>query len=542
MIPLRESLFILLMTAGILSGALATSRWLRGAEKLLAGAILFLSENILSVVLLGFLGFLKPWALATTLMGFIVGHTLFALRTRGMGPCSLAPKSRLKPGTKSGLNVFLWVIAGAWFGFLAVEAWVMPPRGWDSLSYHLTNPLYWLQEGKIALLPYSILKENAGFAYPANGETLYLLQLGITGAQRFLGFSPLIYIMLCFPALKLLSRDDGSIAFFLMFLSPLGLAQAITNYIDWGFCFWYLGATGFLWGYWKHGGRARLILALIALSALAGVKYTGLVFYIIFTLILIILGFKKRNALALITTIGLSLCLWLPWYIRNWIVLGNPAFDMCIKLGPWVIFQGKVSPYAYGYQYLATINQVIVFPFRDIGLGTYEGGSGPLFWLVGLPLALLFMLKDAVKMDWPSVFVWAQAPLFLCLFATIPGYIHPGELRLIMPLLAIGFLALARAWRLAGRPWMVSSVIILSVLFQSLGALQLGEHRVFPKALKDYLTGKRVSLMSYYSYQFPESVRWAELDGRGTTILAEDKFGLFAPLFGSRLQNKVEFR
>ena len=521
-----------------------------GPEKLLGGAVLFLAENILLVIALGFLGFLKPWALAIVLLAFIAGHiALFMLRPSKIGSWFMVPGFWLKRATsneqrttKSGLTIFLWIIAGAWLAFLAIEAWVMPPRGWDSLSYHLTNPLYWLQEGRITLLPYPILKDNAGFAFPANGEALYLLQLAMTHAQRFLGFSPLLYIVLCIPGLRAISRDDGVVAFLLMFLTPLGLAQAITNYVDWGFCWWYLGASAFVYKYWKEGGRARLCLAIIAISALAGVKYTGLAFYVIFMVALIVLALRKKETLALVITTVLSLVLWLPWYARNWIALGNPLFDICVRVGPWVLFTGKESPYTYGYQYFATIQQVIVFPFRDIGLGTYEGGSGPLFWLAGLPLAFFFLIRDAIKRDLPWVFLWAHALVFLYLFTTIPGFIHPGELRLVMPILAIGFLALARAWRGAKRPWMASLIILIAIAFQSIGALHLGEHRTFPGAFRDYFTGKRVSLMSYYSYQFPQSARWAELDGQGTMVVADDKFGLFAPLFGSRLQNRVEFR
>lgn len=540
---LCETLFILFMTAGILSGALAVSRWLRGPERILAGAMLFLSENILAIIILGFLGFLKPWALATILLVFIAGHiTLFVLRLARIGSWFLQGTRNEEWGTKSILIVSLWIIAGAWLGFLALEAWVMPPRGWDSLSYHLTNPLYWLQEGRITLLPYPILKDNAGFAYPANGEALYLLQLATTHAQRFLGFSPLLYILLCLAGLMAISRDDGTPAFLLVLLTPLGLAQAITNYVDWGFCFWYLAALAFVSNYWDERGKARLCLAIIAISALAGVKYTGLVFYTIFMIVLIALAVRKRDTLALAITTGASAFLWLPWYIRNWLVLGNPLFDICVRIGPWILFPGKESPYTYGYQYFATIQQIIVFPFRDIGLGTYEGGAGPLFWLAGLPLSLFFLVKDMIKRDWPRVFVWAQAPVFLYLFTTIPGFIHPGELRLVMPILAISFLALARAWHGAKRPWMASLIILIAIAFQSIGALHLGEHRTFPRAFRDYFTGKRVSLMSYYSYQFPQSEKWAELDGQGTRVVAEEGFGLFAPLFGSRLQNRVEFR
>jgi len=538
MILLREALFVLLLSAGILSAVLALSGRLRGPERLLGGAALFLSENIFSVIVLGFLGFLRPWALVALLLAFIAGHiALFAMRPR-----RLQLEREKGRGAASSLVIILSAIAGAWFVLLTLEAWVMPPRGWDSLSYHLTNPLYWLQEGRITLLPHHILKDNAGFAYPANGEALYLLQLAITRTQRFLGFSPLIYILLCIPAMKALARDDGILAFLLMFMSPLGLAQAITNYVDWGFCFWYVGALALVCNYWREGGKTRLVLAILAVSALAGLKYTGLIFYTIFTALLIAIAIKRREALALAITTIVSLVLWLPWYVRNWIALGSPLFDICVRIGPWTIFPGKESPYTYGYQYFATVHQIIVFPFRDIGLGTYEGGAGALFWLVGLPLAIFFLLKDTIKRDWPRVFIWAQAPLFLYLFTTIPGFIHPGELRLVMPILAIGFLALARAWRRAERPWMASLIILIAVLLQSIGAMHLGEHRTFPKAFRDYFTGKKFSLMSYYSYQFPQSESWAELDGVGRVVLAEEKFGLFSPLFGSRLQNRVEFR
>ena len=78
-----------------------------------------------------------------------------------------------------------------------------------------------------------------------NGEALYLLQLALTGSQRFLGFSPLVYVILCLFGLASLSREHGRLAFLLTLLTPVGLAQAMLNYVDWAFFFWFIAALAF---------------------------------------------------------------------------------------------------------------------------------------------------------------------------------------------------------------------------------------------------------------------------------------------------------
>ncbi len=209
-------------------------------------------------------------------------------------------------------------------------------------------------------------------------------------------------------------------------------------------------------------------------------------------------------------------------------------------MGPWVLFQGKRAEFTYGYQYLSTWQQILVFPLRDIGIGTYEGGAGPLFWFAGFPAGLWFLVQDALKRNWSKAFVWAFLLVFLWIFLSIPGYIHPEELRLVMPWLAVGFLAVARVYSEIKKPWLMSIIIVASVGLQLAGTLKLPEHRVFPSALLNHISGKKVSLMSYYSYQFPMASEWALLDSEpGKTVVVPDTSQMLSPLFGSHLQNVV---
>ena len=489
-------MILLYITLSYLWARLA-ARWVEPGLALGAGALLFLAYNILVVNALGFLGLLTPLWLAAL-------HGAGAGLAAGLG-VDFRPKFlKLKAFEK-----ILLVFAGALLAYFYLEAALLPPLGWDALSYHLTRPLLWLQEARFVQLPGWLLRENAGFSYPAGGEALYLLQLALTRSQVGLGQAALFYPI----ALLILSAGSGRkwlLAALLTVLTPVGLVQSNLCYVDWALAFFAGASALFLL-------EGEFFLALVGAGAAAAVKYHALPFLAVVFLASVYKSFKAGGFKKLGAGVGFAAALFGPWYLWNWLSLGSPFWG----LGSF--------PYAYAYQYLGSPILALTFPLRDLGLGTHEGGLGPLFWFGALPLALWDSLKRR-----PYALL---ALLWLSLFLFIPGNMHTGP-RLLLPGVFLAFVSLAE--RFKGLPLKLIAATALAL--QALVPFQFLERKAFLWRVGDALSGRRLSPFVYYRYQFPQWEEWARLDrGVNLVFVNKNRGELLAPLFGSRLQNRVYF-
>jgi hypothetical protein len=119
--------------------------------------------------------------------GLALAHVLFVAGV-------LFPEIRRKGGGLGGLLTWLRrALAFGWrspvtpvalpiFATLYFVAIVYPPNNWDSLSYHLSRVVHWMQDGSVAFFPTSDSRENV----PGPGaEYLILLLQSLTGSERF---------------------------------------------------------------------------------------------------------------------------------------------------------------------------------------------------------------------------------------------------------------------------------------------------------------------------------------------------------------------
>ncbi len=461
------------------------------------GALLFLSYNIFLVNFLGFSGLLTP-------LGLAVLHGAGAGLAAGLG-ADFKPNfpklNRFEKGVL-GLALALWA-------YFAIEGALLPPLGWDGLSYHLTRVFYWLQEGRIASLPFWLLRQNAGFSYPAGGEALYLLQAALTKSQVGMGQAAAFYPL----ALFLLALGGGRawlLGSALAFLTPVGLVQTNLCYVDWALAFFGVASALFLL-------EGKPFPTLLAAGAAASVKYHALPILGLIFAVALLRSFRKRQFWKPALGLALGGSLFVPWLVWNWRALGSPIWG----LGSF--------PYTYAYQYLGSPILALTFPLRDLGLGTHEGGLGPLFWFGALPLVVWGVLRGRLR-DFLAL-AW------LFLFLLIPGNMHTGP-RLVLAGVILTFVSLSE--RVKGLP--LKLVVLTPLLLQALVPFQFLERKAFLWRLEDLTSGRRPSPMVYYKYQFPQWKEWARLDrGKHLIFVNKNRGELLAPLFGSQLQNRLYF-
>lgn len=319
-----------------------------GAFHLLLGVFtFFISQVILSLLLAGaVLGELNPlWVGATNL---IITFILLALARRYRQPAFLhAWRKALGRGVQllGGLYYDPWALSllllslveASWLLYLA---FLLPPYDYDGLWYHLTAVVAWIQAGKIVITPYTFWTN----VYPANTELFFgwlmlflhsdlLVRLGqfvFAGAGAFavMGIGRMVGLKYT-PAVA---------AGCLFFLTPIVLLQATTNYVDVAFASMFLIFFYFLFCSIEQLNSGNLVLAGLAGGITIGMKSTGIIYIgICLPLLLGILLYRRRLSIHQVRNTLVLLCgpivlLGSFWYLRTWVVYGNPLYPVTIHI------------------------------------------------------------------------------------------------------------------------------------------------------------------------------------------------------------------
>lgn len=203
-----------------------------------------------------------------------------------------------------------------------------PPTSGDAIAYHLSAPKVWLQAGHIfpiwwqwnAFQPFSV-EMHMAMGQALDGGSAAMVVAALLGA-----FSA--------AAVYGLARELAG---------PLVAAVAALVWVGQGMFLWEatggfveLALAGFIalsaWHLVVLRRSRRLQEAAwagLALGLAIGTKYHGLIFAPVFVLAAALLadGPARRRGLAVASFLALA-AVGLPWYVRNWIVAGNPVYPL----------------------------------------------------------------------------------------------------------------------------------------------------------------------------------------------------------------------
>lgn len=216
------------------------------------------------------------------------------------------------------------VVATAAIVLVDVILSAAPPTSGDAIAYHLSAPKLWLEAGRIFPVWWSWQSFQ-----PFSAEMHFALALALEGGRA--------------------AMVVGSLFAAFSAACVYGLARALagTHVAAVAALLW-VGQGVFVWE--ATGGFVELLLAgFVALAAwhvvalretgragdaawaglsaglAAAVKYHGLVFLPVLAVLALLAIGRGRRILALAAFAALA-CIALPWYVRNWIVTGNPAY------------------------------------------------------------------------------------------------------------------------------------------------------------------------------------------------------------------------
>lgn len=420
------------------------------------------------------------------------------------------------------------------------------------------------------------------FAYPLNADLLSLwptlLQQGIelTTFPQLATAGLGALVVVAFARGAGVTRRSAAFAGLLYALLPVTLRQASSCYTDLTVAAFFgaaaLGAARFF----TTGAAGALLLAGLGAGLLAGTKY-NMLFAALLLLPLIFARLRSQAHRA--AGIGRAALLFAApvaglsgyWLLRNWIVLGNPCFPYPVGIGPLTLFAGALPPRSPLVDSPPLLLSALRAPatlwrisLTDCGLGSVDGGLGPVLWGAVLPFGVVFTLvvlarwrrhRDAAGIVLAAPFIAGLAPYVLAHTVTA-GVTTRFLLSAAIPGLAILVLGLARLRErspIAGRAAMIGIAAVAALGVVQLGGNQASNERKQSMDLGPAASRARAASASPWSLVQEGAFgpnrlapAWDFLDlvtapagapTRTLWIYATSRYP--AGFYGSRLQNRI---
>lgn len=491
----------------------------------------------LSVTLTGLAGVLSKWSMTGVAAAISGGLLLASVKLPARRGSPTVPVS---PAGGSLSHMPLWICAlfaiGYAIGLLSDLRWI-PPMSDDALTYHLPVAVRWLQTGRLVLHELWFFNHAATFT-PLAGSAMAAWWYAPIGNDFLARFVQLPALALLYVAVASLVRSLGAgsavtaaIALAAVLSRPfIGQAGLVNN--DLYIAAFFVAAVGAMsqselanpLGPWRLGMAVGLMLA---------TKYTTLL--ALPALLLMVdaplranWGWRQWTIAA-----GVPLLLAGPWFVRNWVLTGNPLYPQDVAVGGVRLFTG-------------------IFSFvHDARLGTWSG-----VWnvLAGQYLSMPPVVLGLVGAAWfGAIVMWRRRllaeplirgsvfvpPVGILIYVLASPH---AEVRYLYPSLALLFgcaaafpgiaglaaaVALCAACMFTGFSWTILAPKLLAGAVAALagGGLMLLNHRVrrFTAGRGLILAGAMAAAMFMLSYVYQDSIVYNY--SRTTNLAWEETYG-----------------
>jgi hypothetical protein len=428
---------------------------LQPVERVLLGGGIGLGTLGFAGFLLGLFGWTSPIVLISIQLGlFLVLRQVFSTVINDLRETSIYIYSGMIPAP-------LWVkiAVGSTLLFAFLLAIAPPADAFDALFYHLVEPQRIINNA--GLQPSSIPHSW----FPALPEGIFLVaqSAGSVRATQLLHLTWAIYsiLLIWYWAKTVWNEKIARTALVIIISMPSFYLLASWAYTD--FTLTFFGLVG-IYAVFKafqdipdQPQLGWIILSGVSAGMAMGVKYTS--FLVPVSIVILIILWNKKNLLLAAKLGGFFILIAVlvasPWYIRNWVVMGNPFYPFIFGGQYWDEF--RANWYAQpGTGIGWNLRELILLPLnatlghRDANY--YDGRIGPLY-LILAPLTLYYLLtsKQCSKKQKNSLNTILLFSLLSFLAWTL-GVINSSALwqtRLLFPALipfalttALGFLAI----------------------------------------------------------------------------------------------------
>ena len=399
------------------------------ADRLLGAFVLGISQIIITEVSLGFALKLTSFnllllniAVSTCILIFAGISRKELIKQFRELKRSLASFLNLVSGHKILLIIFvLAVVQVCWWAF---QAYLFPPYAFDALMYDLPKVAHILQSGGIEEFQAGSIYVNT---YPFNIELLFLWNVIYLGNDILVNGTQIVFALFAVLAIYQTARRVGvkpeHALFAMIFLFiPIVVQQATTCLIDLATCSLFLIAVNFI--LLKDRPKINMLMLGLLIGIMLGAKYSlalpsPVIFLAVLFLVLQEIRTEKRTANAqsisarkkvlqdfflFITPI---VAIGGIWYIRNYILFGNPMAPIEVNLMGNTLFPGSVTPADISHDTpVLTDPYTIVNAWMERSAPNWDrqyytctggrGGFGPMFAILLLP-SIFFALIIAFK-------------------------------------------------------------------------------------------------------------------------------------------------
>jgi len=335
----------------------------------------------------------------------------------------------------------LFVISVCWIIFLG---YLFPSYTWDALWYHLPIVGYIMQSGAIGEIPNNSFIEQFINIFPKNIELFFIWNIIFLKNDVITDLSQLLFTVAGVLAIYSIAgkmninKRIAVYASLMFFFTPIVILQSKTNYVDVAVSTLFLMAVNFLIVDIPYRGGSKnrpcevsaegasfqkrnfpTLVAGLTSGILLGSKGSGPLFVAILSAVVIIREFFVRyNAIGPMRWVKIAVTtfrfyfftFFIPvllmggyWYIKNWIIYGNPVYPMEISFLNNTIFeglyQGIVEPAPAIINKLHPLTRPLYVWLEKVKYYLYDsrlGGLGPAWFILFLP-SIVFSLVYAFK-------------------------------------------------------------------------------------------------------------------------------------------------
>lgn len=232
------------------------------------------------------------------------------------------------------LIVFLVVTSISYFLVMDVLLCLTPPIARDALIHHLAIPKLWINYGGFYDTPWA-----AYSYYPMNLELLYLISLyfgnDIIPNLIHLGFGIGTALIIFFYLKSRFNQIAGLLGTLIFISTPVISKLSTMAYVDLGMVFFITASVlSFIrWRDSKYDQSRWLLISAIAMGLALGTKYSSLVPWFFVTLAIVFIYSRDTGNSGKALKYGLiyfivSLAVFSPWLVKNFILTGNPFYPL----------------------------------------------------------------------------------------------------------------------------------------------------------------------------------------------------------------------
>ncbi len=332
-------------------------------------------------------------------------------------------------GDKVLLCIFGLFFASVWW--LVFLAYLFPSYSWDALYYHLPIVGQIMQSGAIRESHTPSFIQQYMNIFPKNVNLFFLWNIIFLKSDVIVDLSQLFFtiagvLSVYSMAVKLKIKEKYAIySALLFFFTPVLILQSVTNYIDAAVSMLLLIAVNFLIyddieKYIAEDNledrlnkrKVPIILSGLAAGILLGSKPTGPLYIAVILCVIIARELIKRfdplniipadKGYSLKCGIKAYLIYFLApafliggyWYMRNWLLYGNPVYYVNVSLFNITLFKGLkegwVEPAPAIIDNLTYMTRLLNVWLEKVGHYMYDSrlsGFGPVWFILFLPSA-----------------------------------------------------------------------------------------------------------------------------------------------------------